>query len=96
MIRNAGIEPTTIEYLKTPPSREELKDLIARMDIPVRALLRRKGMPYEPLSARLAWASEAVLDILPAPQTGAFRKEGGESVVDRDGRPMARPESPRS
>ncbi len=38
-IREAGIEPTIIEYLKTPPTRAELTDLIARMAIPVRALL---------------------------------------------------------
>ncbi len=49
MIRNAGIEPTVIEYLKTPPSRDELKSLIARMGIHVRDLLRRKGTPYDEL-----------------------------------------------
>lgn len=46
LIRNAGIEPEVIEYLHTPPSREVLQDLIARMGIPVRALLREKGTPY--------------------------------------------------
>ena len=46
MIRNAGIEPTVIEYLKTPPSRAELKNLIARMGISVRKLLRQNGTPY--------------------------------------------------
>jgi arsenate reductase len=46
MIRNAGIEPHIIEYLKTPPSRTMLKQLIARMGISVRALLREKGTPY--------------------------------------------------
>ncbi|HQS07335.1 MAG: arsenate reductase (glutaredoxin) [Rhizobiales bacterium 24-66-13] len=46
MIRNAGIEPHVIEYLKTPPSRTMLKQLIARMGISVRALLREKGTPY--------------------------------------------------
>ncbi|MCB8882921.1 arsenate reductase (glutaredoxin) [Acidisoma cellulosilytica] len=49
MIRNAGIEPHVIEYLKTPPSRAMLKQLIARMGIPVRALLREKGTPYTEL-----------------------------------------------
>jgi arsenate reductase len=49
LIRDAGIEPTVIEYLKTPPSRAELKDLIARMGIPVRAVLRQKGTPYDEL-----------------------------------------------
>lgn len=46
LIRNAGIEPVIIEYLKTPPSRAELADLIARMGVPVRAVLRAKGTPY--------------------------------------------------
>src|SRR6476620_4360575 len=49
MIRNAGIEPHVIEYLKTPPSRALLKQLIARMGISVRALLREKGTPYSEL-----------------------------------------------
>ena len=49
MIRNTGIEPHVIEYLKTPPSRTMLKQLIARMGIPVRALLREKGTPYAEL-----------------------------------------------
>ena len=49
MIRNAGIEPHVIEYLKTPPSRTMLKQLIARMGISVRALLREKGTPYAEL-----------------------------------------------
>ena len=46
MIRNAGIEPHVIEYLKTPPSRALLKQLIARMGTSVRALLREKATPY--------------------------------------------------
>jgi arsenate reductase len=46
MIRNAGIEPHIIEYLKTPPSPTMLKELVARMGISVRALLREKGTPY--------------------------------------------------
>jgi arsenate reductase len=49
MIHNAGIEPHVIEYLKTPPSRAMLKQLIGRMGIPVRALLREKGTPYAEL-----------------------------------------------
>jgi arsenate reductase len=49
LIRSAGIEPIIIEYLKTPPSRAELTELIARMGIPVRALLRKKGTPYAEL-----------------------------------------------
>ena len=49
LIRNAGVEPHVIEYLKTPPSRTMLEQLIARMGIPVRALLREKGMPFAEL-----------------------------------------------
>jgi arsenate reductase len=49
MIRNAGIEPVIIEYLKTPPSRDVLKNLIARAGLTVRAVLREKGTPYADL-----------------------------------------------
>jgi arsenate reductase len=49
MIRNAGIEPHVVEYLKTPPSRRLLEQLVARMGIPLRALVREKGTPYEEL-----------------------------------------------
>jgi arsenate reductase len=49
MIRNSGDDPRVIEYLKTPPSRAELVDLIARMGIRPRQLLRRKGTPYDEL-----------------------------------------------
>ena len=49
MIRNAGIEPHVIEYLKTPPSRAMLISLIARMGISTRDLLREKGTPYADL-----------------------------------------------
>jgi arsenate reductase (glutaredoxin) len=49
LIRNSGEEPVVIEYLKTPPSRDELVSLIGRMGIPVRDLLRRKGTPYDAL-----------------------------------------------
>jgi arsenate reductase len=48
-IRNSGEEPRVIEYLKTPPSRPELAELIARMGITPRQLLRRKGTPYDAL-----------------------------------------------
>ena len=49
LIRNAGFEPTIIEYLKTPPDRQTLLGLIKRMGIRVRELLRRKGSPYDEL-----------------------------------------------
>ena len=49
LIRNSGEEPVIIEYLKNPPSRQELVSLIGRMGTPVRDLLRRKGTPYDEL-----------------------------------------------
>jgi arsenate reductase len=49
MIRNAGIEPHVIEYLKTPPTRLLLRQLIDRMGIPVRDVVREKGTPYKEL-----------------------------------------------
>lgn len=117
LIRNAGIEPHVIEYLKTPPSRALLEQLIERAGISPRDLLREKGTPYaelglgdenlsdaalvdammahpilinrplvvSPLGVKLCRPSEAVLDILPARQLGAFAKEDGEQVVDAAG-----------
>lgn len=49
IIRQSGTEPDVIEYLKTPPSRETLAQLIAAMGITARALLREKGTPYREL-----------------------------------------------
>lgn len=117
MIRASGEEPEIIEYLKTPPSRAMLVQLIARAGITPRQLLREKGTPFAelglgdagladaalidammahpilinrplvvtPLGVRLCRPSETVLDILPAPQRGAFAKEDGEQVVDAAG-----------
>jgi arsenate reductase len=117
LIRNAGIEPHVVEYLKSPPSRALLEQLIYRAGITPRELLREKGTPYaelglgdeglsdsslidammehpvlinrplvvSPLGVRLCRPSEAVLDILPASQLGAFTKEDGERVVDANG-----------
>jgi len=117
LVRNAGIEPHVIEYLKTPPSRAMLKSLIERMGVSVRDVIRIKGTPYDelkldnpaltddqlldamlahpilinrpivitPLGVRLCRPSESVLDLLPAPQRGEFRKGGGELVVDSAG-----------
>ena len=114
MIRNAGLEPEIVEYLKTPPGKDTLRALVAAMGISVRELLREKGTPYgelgladakwsddqlldfmqahpilinrpivvTPLGTRLCRPSELVLDILPAPQHGAFSKEDGERVID--------------
>ena len=49
LIRNAGVEPHVVEYLKTPPSRPMLLDLLSRMGIAPRALLREKGTPFQDL-----------------------------------------------
>ena len=49
LIRNASIEPHVIEYLKTPPTRALLKQLIDRMGMPVRRALREKGAPFREL-----------------------------------------------
>ena len=49
MIRHAGVEPHVVEYLKTPPARALLRQLVARMGISVRDLLREKGTPYREL-----------------------------------------------
>ena len=121
MIRNAGIEPHVIEYLKTPPSRVLLVVLIDRAGITPRDLLREKGTPYaelglgddalsddtlvdammahpvlinrplvvSPLGVKLCRPSEAVLDLLPDAQQGAFAKEDGEQVVDASGQRIA-------
>lgn len=49
MIRNAGVESHVIEYLKTPPSRAMVQELVARIGIPLRALLREKDTPFAEL-----------------------------------------------
>ena len=61
MIRNAGIEPHVVEYLKTPPSRQMLQRLIARMNVTVRDLLREKGTPYAELGLAEPTLSDAAL-----------------------------------
>jgi arsenate reductase len=65
MIRATGEEPEVIEYLKTPPSRERLKELIAAMGISVRGLLREKGTPYASLGlADPKWTDEQLIDFM--------------------------------
>lgn len=49
LIRHVGIEPHVIDYLKTPPSRALVKDLVARMGVPLREVLREKGTPFAEL-----------------------------------------------
>lgn len=65
MIRDAGIAPRVIEYLKTPPSRTELTDLLRQMGMQPRALLRRKGTPYDELGLDdPAKGDEALIDAM--------------------------------
>jgi arsenate reductase len=67
MIRNSGEEPRVIEYLKTPPARAELVDLIARMSISVRDLLRQKGTSYAELGLdNPALSDDALIDAMMA------------------------------
>jgi arsenate reductase (glutaredoxin) len=61
LIRNAGIEPTIIEYLKTPPDRPALESLIARMNIRPRDLLREKGTPFAELGLSASHWTDAEL-----------------------------------
>ncbi len=62
MIRDAGIEPIVVEYLKHPPSRETLEALIAAMGVPVREVLREKGTPYAELGlADPKWSDEELI-----------------------------------
>ncbi len=67
MIRQSGAEPEIIEYLKTPPSREKLKELIAAMGVPVRALIREKGTPFHDLGlADPKWSDDELIDFMVA------------------------------
>ena len=65
MIRASGVEPEVIEYLKTPPSREKLIELIVQMGISPRDLLREKGTPYADLGlGDLSLSDAALLDAM--------------------------------
>jgi arsenate reductase len=65
MIRQSGIEPTVIEYLKDRPTRARLIELIAAMQMPVRALLREKGTPCAELGlADLKWTDDQLIDFM--------------------------------
>ncbi len=61
LIRNAGVEPHIIEYLKTPPTRVMLADLIARMGVSVRSVMRQKGTLYVDLGLADAGISDDAL-----------------------------------
>jgi len=64
-IRQSGEEPEVIEYLKTPPSRERLKELIAAMGIPARALLREKETFYRDLDlSNPKWSDDELIDFM--------------------------------
>ncbi len=65
MIRNSGVEPTVIEYLKTPPTKARLQELLAAMGTGPRELLREKGTPYAELDlANEKWTDDELLDFM--------------------------------
>lgn len=65
MIRQSGEEPEVVEYLKSPPSRQRLAQLIRLMSIRPRDLLRRKGTPYEELGLDDAkWSDDQIIDFM--------------------------------
>jgi arsenate reductase len=65
MIRQSGEEPVVVEYLKHPPSRERLVELLAAMGISARELLRQKGTPYEELSlSDPKWTDEELIGFM--------------------------------
>ncbi len=65
LIRNSGVEPTVIEYLKTPPTRTRLVELLQAMGISARALLRIKGTPYESLGlGDPKWSKDELIDFM--------------------------------
>lgn len=65
MIRESGEEPDVIEYLKTPPGREKLVELIAATGLSVREVLRKKGTPYEELGLDdPKWTDEQLIDFM--------------------------------
>ena len=65
MIREAGVEPHIIEYLKTPPNRKQLLDLLHRMGLTPRQILRRRGTPYDELGlADPATSDDTLIDAI--------------------------------
>ena len=65
LIRNSGVEPVIIEYLKTPPGRAKLVELIAAMGVPVRSVLRQKGTPYDELKlGDPKWTDDQLIDFM--------------------------------
>ncbi len=67
LIRNSGVEPEIIEYIKTPPVREKLVELVAAMGVPVREVLRRKGTPFDELNLDdPGWSDDQLIDFMVA------------------------------
>lgn len=65
LIRNSGVEPEVVEYLKTPPTRDQLQALLARMGVSVRDVLREKGTPYAELDlGNPKWTDAELLDFI--------------------------------
>ncbi len=65
MIRQSGVEPEVIEYLKNPPSRERLVELLAALQMPARALLREKGTPSAELGlSDPKWTEAELIDFM--------------------------------
>ena len=65
LIRNSGAEPEVIEYLKTPPGKERLQQLIEAMGAGARALLRQKGTPYDELGlGDPKWTDAELVDFM--------------------------------
>jgi arsenate reductase len=65
MIRQSGEEPVVIEYLKTPPTRARLVELLRKMDMTPRQLLREKGTPYAELGlADPKWTDDELIDFM--------------------------------
>jgi len=65
MIRESGVEPRIIEYLKTPPNRKQLLDLLHRMGLTPRQILRRRGTPYDELGlADPAKSDDTLIDAI--------------------------------
>jgi arsenate reductase len=65
LIRNSGVEPVIVEYLKTPPERATLVAHIAAMGVTVRSVLRQKGTPYDELKLdQPEWTDDQLVDFM--------------------------------
>ena len=67
LIRNSGVEPVVVDYLKTPLGRARLVELIAAMGLPVRRVLRQKGTPFDELKLDdPKWVDDELIDFMVA------------------------------